>query len=104
MVDVSDANVVHQPLASLIGVASCDAYLARYSACHRVAAVYPVADIDARHRDLRESLMRDRAAGADSAALESRCANLAELMALKLGNRVCNSNPVVARQAGTANR
>lgn len=84
--------------AAIIGVASCDAYLSSYLACHRAAAVYPADQLQAHYQAMRDSLLQASQSPQARPYLDARCRLLASQMSQSLQGRSCGApGAVVSR-------
>ena len=81
------------------GVASCDAYLASYLACHRAAGIFPAEQLSAHYQAMHDSLL---AAAHDPQAkpyLDARCRGLANQLQASLQGRSCDAPPAASPAA-----
>lgn len=81
------------------GVASCDAYLASYLACHRAAGIFPAEQLPAHYQAMHDSLL---AAAHDPHAkpyLDARCRGLANQLQASLQGRSCSVPPTTSPAA-----
>lgn len=77
--------------AAITGVASCDAYLSSYLACHRAAAIYPADQLQAHYQAMRDSLLHGAQDPATRPYLDARCRLLASQMKQTMRGRSCGA-------------
>ena len=75
---------------AITGVASCDAYLSSYLACHRAAAIYPADQLQAHYQAMRDSLLQASQSPQTRPYLDARCRLLAGQMSQSLQGRSCD--------------
>jgi len=82
-----------RPLAAvaITGVASCDAYLASYLACHRAAAIYPADQLQAHYQSMRDTLLQAAQNPKVRPYLDARCRLLTDQMGQTLQGRSCDA-------------
>ena len=74
---------------AVTGVASCDAYLSSYLACHRAAAIYPADQLQAHYQAMRDSLLQAAQDPRTRPYLDARCRLLSSQMSQVLQGRSC---------------
>jgi hypothetical protein len=75
--------------AAITGVASCDAYLSSYLACHRAAAIYPADRLQAHYQAMRNSLLQSAQNPQTRPYLDARCRLLASQVDQAMQGRSC---------------
>ncbi|MBD8879293.1 hypothetical protein IHE49_02230 [Rhodanobacter sp. 7MK24] len=83
------------PPVAATGVASCDAYLSSYLACHRAAGIYPTDQLQARYQAMRDTLLQASQSPQARPYLDARCRLLANQMSQNLQGRSCDT-PIAA--------
>jgi hypothetical protein len=78
------------PIA-VTGIASCDAYLSSYLACHRAAAIYPADQLQAHYQAMRDNLLQASQNPQSRPYLDARCRLLASQMSQSLQGRSCSA-------------
>lgn len=76
---------------AITGVASCDAYLSSYQACHRAAAIYPADQLQAHYQTMRSILLQASQDPRTRPYLDARCRLLSSQMSQRLQGRSCNA-------------
>ncbi len=88
------------PPAATTGVPACDAYLASYVACHRVAAIFPQDQIQTHYQDMRATLLHDSQDATVRPQLGARCTALTQQLRQVLHGQSC----ATASNAGSNGR
>ncbi|MBD8899737.1 hypothetical protein [Rhodanobacter sp. DHG33] len=84
------------PPALITGVASCDAYLSSYLACHRTAGIFPADQLQARYQAMHDTLLQAAQNPQSRPYLDARCRLLASQMSQSLQGRSCNGPAAAA--------
>jgi hypothetical protein len=77
--------------APLIGIASCDAYLDSYVACHRTAGIYDPSTLQTHYQAMRASLLQDASDPHERPYLANRCIGLTQQLNAALKGRSCTT-------------
>lgn len=77
--------------AAITGVASCDAYLSSYLACHRAAATYPADQLQAHYQSMRGILLQASQNPQTRPYLDARCRLLASQTDQAMQGRSCDA-------------
>lgn len=77
---------------AVTGVASCDAYLAGYQACHQAAAIFPATQLPTQYQAMRDSLLEAARDPHARAYLDARCRLLAGQERQALQGRPCTAH------------
>ena len=77
--------------AAITGVASCDAYLSSYLACHRAAAIYPADQLQAHYQSMRGILLQASRDPATRPYLDARCRLLTSQMDQAMQGHSCGA-------------
>lgn len=75
------------------GVASCDAYLASYLACHRAAGIFPADQLPARYQAMHDSLLAAANDPQTKPYLDARCQGLTRQLQASSQGRPCDTPP-----------
>lgn len=73
------------------GIASCDAYLSSYLACHRAAGIFPADQLQAHYQSMRDSLQAAARDPLQQPYLDARCQVLSTQLQASLKGRSCSA-------------
>lgn len=78
------------------GIATCDAYLESYLACHRTARLYPPDQLPSHYAAMRSILLRESQDPHIRPLLATRCHSLTTQLQQALQGKACSKQPAAA--------